>query len=207
MLNKKKKPKFLRKDWYKKSKLGKRRKKKQKWVKPRGRHNKLREKRKGHAKRPSVGYSQTNKIKGKIQGLKPVVVYNISDIKNIKQGEIAVFASVGKKKKIEMAEKCKELKVKVNFNLKKFLEKEKEKFEQRKKIKKEKEKIKKQKEKTQETETKKEEVKKEAEKTEEEKAAREKVKEKMLMKPIEKKQARIGMAEKKAIVKRKALEK
>ena len=154
MLNKKKKPKFLRKDWYKKSKLGKRRKKKQKWVKPRGRHNKLREKRKGHAKRPSVGYSQTNKIKGKIQGLKPVVVYNISDIKNIKQGEIAVFASVGKKKKIEMAEKCKELKVKVNFNLKKFLEKEKEKFEQRKKIKKEKEKIKKQKEKTQETETK-----------------------------------------------------
>ena len=85
-------------------------------------------------------------------------------------------------------------------------------LEKTRQIKKEKEKIKKQKEKakerekTQETETKKEEVKKEEEKTQE-KAAREKVKEKMLMKPIEKKQARIGMAEKKAIVKRKALEK
>ena len=36
------KPSFLRKDWHKKSKLGRSRKSIQKWVRPRGRDNKLR---------------------------------------------------------------------------------------------------------------------------------------------------------------------
>lgn len=122
MVEKRKKPKFLRKDWNKKSKLGKRRKKKQVWRKPKGRHNKLREKRKGHGKMPSIGYSQPKEIRGKIKGLVPVLVHNVKELEKVKNGEIAIFASVGKKKKIEMAKKAKELNIKTNFDINKFLE-------------------------------------------------------------------------------------
>lgn len=202
MVEKKKKPKFLRKDWHKKSKLGKRRKKKQKWVKPRGRHNKLREKRKGHGKIVCIGYSQAKEIRGKIQNLKPVFVSNVSDIKSVNQGEIAIFASVGKKNKIAMAEKCKELGIKVNFNLEIFLEKARKEFEERKVKRKQKEKSVKEKEKKAEKKQEKPEIE-----GEEKKEQDKKEKEKMLMKPVEKDKLKVEMSEKKAIVKRKALEK
>ena len=133
MITRRKKPKFLRKDWHKKSRLGKGRKSKQKWLRPRGRHSKLREKKKGHAKSPSIGFSQAREIRGKIAGLKPIMVYNVDDLKKVGKDEIAIFAAIGKKKKIEMAEKAKEWSVKTDFNLEEFLKSAKEKFENRKK--------------------------------------------------------------------------
>ena len=47
--------KFRRRDWHKYKRLGKKDKKKVKWRKPKGRHNKMRESRKGYAASPSIG--------------------------------------------------------------------------------------------------------------------------------------------------------
>ena len=204
MIEKRKKPKLLRKDWHKKSKLGKRRKKKQIWVRPRGRHNKLREKRKGHGKKPSIGYSQAREIRGKVQGLMPMVVGNVSDLQRLdKEKEIAIFSSVGLKKRIEMAEKAKELGIKTEFNVEKFLEKAKSIVDGRKgrkdkKVQEEKEKKEKAKEKGKE-------VKEKGKEEKEEKAEEEK--KKIMMKPVEKEKPKVAVGPRKVIVKRKALEK
>ena len=136
MINKKKKPKFLRKDWHKKSKLGIRRKSKLRWVRPRGRHNKLRLKKKSRGAWPSIGYSQSKAIRGKIQGLNPVYVKNLSDLLKVKKDEeMAVIASIGMKKKIEIAKKAKELGIKSSINLEKFLEKAESFLTEKKKVK------------------------------------------------------------------------
>ena len=58
---KKKKPKFLRRTWSRYSKLGKQRKKKQIWKAPKGRDNKMREKRKGYPAVVSIGYKKPQK--------------------------------------------------------------------------------------------------------------------------------------------------
>lgn len=128
-----KKPLFVRKDTFKKSRLGRRRKKKQKWRRPRGRHSKLREKRKGYTKQPSIGYSNPKKIRGLINGMKPKIIVSASELTNIGKNEICIVGRVGKKKKIEIAKKAIENKIRIfNFNpetyLKKIEEEEKEKI-------------------------------------------------------------------------------
>tara|TARA_Y100000310_G_scaffold167546_2_gene167367 strand:+ start:9695 stop:10063 length:369 start_codon:yes stop_codon:yes gene_type:complete len=106
--------KFLRRVWSRYSKLGKNRKKKQKWRKPTGRDNKMREQRKGYPKTVSIGYK--NPVKKK-----PVLVKNISELEKLKDREI-IIGSVGKKKKIEIAKKAKEMKISIqNLNVEKFL--------------------------------------------------------------------------------------
>ena len=56
-------PTFLRRNAKRHSNLGKRRKKKQNWRYPTGRHNKMREKRRGYPITVSVGYQKDKKIK------------------------------------------------------------------------------------------------------------------------------------------------
>ena len=68
---------FLRRVWNRYSKLGRNRKKKQKWRRPTGRDNKMREKRTGYASRVGIGYIVNKKIKIKT----PMKVFNIQDIK------------------------------------------------------------------------------------------------------------------------------
>lgn len=114
--------KFLRRDWNKYSKLGKRRKKKQRWKKPTGRDNKMREKVKGHPVVVSIGYSTDKSVRGKIKKKKPIIVNNLKDLENIKQDEIAIIGSIGKKKKIKIAKKAKDKNIEIhNMNPKKFL--------------------------------------------------------------------------------------
>jgi len=55
--------KFLRRTWNRYTKLGRKRKKKQKWRRPTGRDNKMREKRRGYPKIVSVGYKNSGKEK------------------------------------------------------------------------------------------------------------------------------------------------
>ncbi len=111
--------KFLRRTWNRYSKFGKRRKKKQVWRRPTGRHNKMREKRKGSPAVVSIGYKSNKKLMAK----KFVKVYNIKELEKIKKDEIAIISHVGKKKKIEIAKKAKELKIEIyNMNPKKFLQ-------------------------------------------------------------------------------------
>ncbi|MCX6750030.1 MAG: 50S ribosomal protein L32e [Candidatus Pacearchaeota archaeon] len=115
-------PKFLRHTSHKYSKLGVRRKKKQIWRRPTGRDNKMREQRRGHPPIVSIGYSNNKKTRGKIMEKTPVMVRNVSQIEKIQKNQIAILGKVGKKKKIEMAKKAKELKIDTyKFNPEKFL--------------------------------------------------------------------------------------
>jgi len=120
----KKVKKFLRREWYKYSKLGRRNSKKQKWKKPTGRHNKMREKRKGCPACVSIGYSTQRNERGKIMGKVPVLVMNVKDLLNLKANEIAMIGQIGKKNKIEIAKVAKEKNIEIcNMNASSFLKK------------------------------------------------------------------------------------
>ena len=111
-------------------KLGSNRKKKQKWRRPRGRHNKLRERKAGHRTKPEIGSKKPKSEQEKI-----LRIFNIADLDCIKKGQEVVLAKIGKKKKIEIGKKAKENgiviknlnlgKLQAEFNKKKKTEKKK----------------------------------------------------------------------------------
>jgi len=106
--------KFLRRTWSRYSKLGRGRKKLQKWRRPTGRDNKMREKRKGYPARVSVGYKT-------IRTEKPIVVMNISELESVKDKKI-IIGKIGKKKRLEIANKAKKMKLQImNLNVEKLL--------------------------------------------------------------------------------------
>ncbi len=83
----------------------------------------MREKKKGKPVVVSIGYG-SNKGKKK----KTIMVSNVNDLKKVKD-HVAVIASVGLKKKIEIAKKAKEKKIKIsNLNIDKFLKTAEKKF-------------------------------------------------------------------------------
>jgi ribosomal protein L32E len=108
---KRSKPKFFRRDWHKKIKLGSTVKKNRKWRAAKGRHNKIRLNRKGQAQRPKVGWSAAKETKDNIQGLLPVRVENPRGLESVKKGEGIIVANVGKKKKETIIAKAKEMKL------------------------------------------------------------------------------------------------
>jgi large subunit ribosomal protein L32e len=125
----KKRPKFLRRKNKAYSKLGKGRKKKQIWRRPTGRDNKMREKRRGVPAVVSVGYKTAKK-----DVEKSVVIMNLNDLKNVKEGIKIIVGKIGNKKKVDIAKYAKEKKVELsNLNVEKFLKK----IEKAEKIKKE----------------------------------------------------------------------
>ena len=114
--------KFLRRAWSRYAKLGKGRKKKQVWRKPTGRDNKMREKRKGYPAVVSIGYRSNRELRAKLKEKIPVKVYCIKDLEKIIENEIVIVGKIGKRKKIEMVKKAKEMKIEMyNINPKKFL--------------------------------------------------------------------------------------
>jgi len=119
------KMKFLRRDSSRYSKLGKKRKKKQIWRKPTGRDNKMREKRKGYPAIVGIGHRTEKKSRDTINKKKPVLINSIKDLENFGKkpdNKIAIIGSVGKKKKINLVKKAKEMKIKINnLKIEKFL--------------------------------------------------------------------------------------
>ncbi len=108
--------KFLRRDAARFSKFGKGRGKKAKWRAPKGRDNKMREKRKGYASVVSVGYKKP------VSEIETIQIMNVKDLEKIGKNSEGIVGAVGKKKKAEIAEKAKELKVKLrNLNPEKYL--------------------------------------------------------------------------------------
>ena len=110
--------KFLRRDWKRHSKLGKKRKKKQTWRRPTGRDNKMREKRKGYPKIVQIGY------KNKESKIEEVFVYNLNDLRKVGtgKGKKVCIGKVGKKKRIEIVKKAKEMKITFeNLNIHKIM--------------------------------------------------------------------------------------
>ncbi|MBS3099962.1 50S ribosomal protein L32e [Candidatus Pacearchaeota archaeon] len=127
---KKKAPKFLRRNTTKYLRLGKRRKKLQKWTSPRGRDNKMRIMRKGYPAIVRVGYKNEITSRGLIEGKIPVVVRNVSELLQISDNNIAVIGRVGAKKRKEIAKAIKEKNIPVaNLNVNKILAEKENKFE------------------------------------------------------------------------------
>jgi len=100
--------KFLRRTGNKLVKLGKGRPKKQVWRSPKGRDNKMREKRKGYAAVVSIGYGTKKQERGKIKGKNPVHVSNINDLIILKKDDLIIIKNVGKKKRMEIEKIAKE---------------------------------------------------------------------------------------------------
>ncbi|MEK6917430.1 MAG: eL32 family ribosomal protein [Nanoarchaeota archaeon] len=116
--------KFLRRNSDKFSKLGLRKKKKQVWRSPKGRHNKMRKKRKGYPAVVSIGYATNRKTRGKIDNKNQIEVNNIKELAGLKNNDIVLIGKIGKRKKIEIVKKLKEMKISVsNLNINKFLKK------------------------------------------------------------------------------------
>ena len=89
---------------------------KERWRKPRGRDTKLRKKQKGKGKVPSIGYGAPAEMRHKHpSGLYELLVSNVDDLSKIDPENQAarISGSVGKKKKLEIVKKAKELKIKV----------------------------------------------------------------------------------------------
>lgn len=190
---KKKKPKFLRKDHFKKPKLSK------KWKKPRGLHNKLRLKKKGHSKNPSRGYGSPVKIRGfHNSGLVPVLVSNIGNLEEItKEKGVLLSSRIGDRKRRAIIEETKKrgfvllnldadkVVAKIDLKLKERKDKKKKKKEEKKEKKEKKkgieEKVKKE-EKKAEEKKKKAEMKTEEPTEEEKKKIEKKEKDKFLTK-------------------------
>jgi len=111
------KTKFIRRVSKNYSKLGRRRKKKQIWRKPTGRDNKMREQRRGYPVSVSIGYK-------KPATKSAVIIKNIQELEKADKKNIIIIGNIGKRKKIELINKAKELKIEIrNINIKKFLKK------------------------------------------------------------------------------------
>ena len=99
--------KFLRQDTRRHLKIGKRHKKLQKWRKPKGRHNKMRKKRKSYPATVSIGYRKSKILSGKIKGKIPIMILNEKDFQKAKKENIIILSSrLGAKKKIEIIKKA-----------------------------------------------------------------------------------------------------
>ena len=113
---KEKKPDFIRQDYQRRKRLGR----KLKWRKPKGVHSKIRHHFKGRRKMPSPGYRSPAKVSGlSPSGLKIVNVSTANDLQKIKsEAEAAVISkAVGMKKRLEILKMTKELKIAVlNLN-------------------------------------------------------------------------------------------
>jgi len=117
--------KFIRRDSVRYSKLGKNRKSLQKWRRPKGRHNKMREKRKSYPAVVSVGYKRSKKEKGKISGKEMIRVSNLSELKKADKNSLVIFSSkLGAKKKISLIHEAEKLGIKI-LNIQKKLKKDK----------------------------------------------------------------------------------
>ncbi len=110
-----KRPKFIRADTFRLLRLGKNRRKLQKWRKPTGHHNKLRLKRFGHPVQPGVGFGSERASAGKISGLIPIRINNVAELEGLSPKiNIAILARVGAKKKIALIKRAQELQIKIS---------------------------------------------------------------------------------------------
>jgi large subunit ribosomal protein L32e len=129
--------KFLRRDAVRFAKFSKGRGKKAKWRSPKGRDNKMREKRKGYPAVVSIGYSKTKSERGKVGELIPVIVRNVSELEGVGKENVIVIGKIGNKRKIEILEKAKQMKLKVDkTNVEKALGKLSEKQKKKQEVKK-----------------------------------------------------------------------
>jgi len=124
----KNRPVFVRQDPHKK-------RLKNRWVKPRGLHSKIRLKKAGHSKPVSDGYGSPKLARGlSKEGLKIVLVYNENELNKInKENEgVIISKSVGTKKKILLLNKAKEKGITIlNLKVDEYLKKKEDEMKKR----------------------------------------------------------------------------
>lgn len=114
--------KFLRRNTTQYLRLGKKRKKTRKWQRPKGKHSKMRQKRKGYPVNVSIGFRKDGKTRDKINGKKVILINNLEELKAANNESVLVLSKIGGKKKIEAAKIAKEKNLNIiNFNYNKFL--------------------------------------------------------------------------------------
>lgn len=113
METKRKKPRFLRVDTCRFLRLGKKRRKLQKWRRARGKSNKIRLGRAGYSLMPKVGFKTQKNLAHKVEGLIPKLVNNMRELEALGKHNAAILARVGARKKLEMIKKADELKIKI----------------------------------------------------------------------------------------------
>jgi large subunit ribosomal protein L32e len=112
--------KFLRRNTLKYSRLGKGRRKLQKWRSAVGRHSKIRKNRLGYTKSPRIGFKSPRSTSGKIQGKTPLLIRSMQDISKANKNNILIIARViGARKRVEIIKKADELKLQI-LNVKKL---------------------------------------------------------------------------------------
>jgi len=87
IISKRKKPEFLRQNWFRYSKLG------YKWRKPRGKQSKMRQHIKGKRKSPSPGYGSPRDIRGNVHGFRIAYVESPGDLNKIDNTSAIVLSS------------------------------------------------------------------------------------------------------------------
>lgn len=108
------KRKFLRVDTNRFSRLGKGRKKLQKWRRPRGKHNKTRLNRFSYPIQPGIGFGSPKAGAGKVDGLIPVVINNLKELQLLNKNNIVIISrKIGAKKKVEVMKKISEMDLKI----------------------------------------------------------------------------------------------
>lgn len=125
---KSKKTNFLRGNTYQYSKLGLRRKNKQKYRKGKGRDNKMRLSIKGHLKKVKIGFKCMKKTSGLVRELNPIMIKNLNDLKKLGKENIGIIAKVGDKKRKEIAEYAIKNNLRLYLDPKKTLERIEEKL-------------------------------------------------------------------------------
>lgn len=84
------------------------------WRRPRGMHNKVRLKKKGHMHKVSIGYGTKKEFKNFYNStIDYKLVNNLNDLDNIDKKYIMISRSIGLRKRIEILKKAKELKLNV----------------------------------------------------------------------------------------------
>ena len=109
---KRKKPKFLRQEWWRFPKF----KSDPKWRRPKGIDSKMRLKKKGKPRSPSIGWSSPKLVRGlHPSGYEEVLVHNVKELEALDPARQAarIAGTVGKRKRIMIIERAKELGIKV----------------------------------------------------------------------------------------------
>ncbi len=108
MVEKKRKPKFIREEGRIRKRLG------LKWRRPKGAQSKQRKRKAGKSARANIGYKNPEKIRGLVKGMYPVMIQGIKDLKLITENKVGIVASdIGMRKRIELLKVAQKQKVKL----------------------------------------------------------------------------------------------